>query len=439
MPDQGLAQLQHGGIGRDHVNGPLFGFKLLDQLLIVMLHGHEARVDPGVLHAHGHVGGAVTRDDHLLECAREIAELFKICVPDPGNVRPVGPAVVEAEHKHELVRDILQEGEKLIEARGVFRQHNLGSALTEGKILHAPEAAFEARHGGDRGLGRDPHLCHRGDGGDGVIDVVQCREIDLRQIALAIRADDDAAAVGALLRGIRDGVIRLCAPVAAFRAAEAAEVTVGDIVVLVLRLAADAVACVGQFALFPGGNGALVNPEEARLVVQIIRQRRCQRAVGVETERDGLRQGRQRRADIRKRMRHLTVAVELIAEEVQDNHDLGLELGEDLYGRSFVTLDDGIFLFAFAEKRGVHHEFRCNAGQKIRAGAVGKIVFSLSGKALLNHAGGGSLAVGAGDGDGFHAAREDRQQIRTDPERPLTGHGGTAAMYQAGKAAQQPA
>ena len=223
------------------------------------------------------------------------------------------------------------------------------------------------------------------------------------------------------------------------RAAEAAQVAVGDIVVFVLGLAADAVAGIRKLTLFPGGDRALVDAEEAIAVIAVLRQRGRQRAVGIEQDLRRLRNPGERLADVLQRVGHLAVAVKLVAEKVCDHHKTRYKLGEDAHRGGLVALDNGVFLFTLAKERRVHDELRRDAGHEVSARAVGKIAQAGVFKALVDHAGGRRLAVGAGDGDGLHPAGKDGEQVGADLECPASGHGGAAAVHQTRKAAKKSA
>ena len=65
--------------------------------------------------------------------------------------------------------------------------------------------------------------------------------------------------------------------------------------------------------------------------------------------------------------------------------------------------------------------------QQIRAGLVGEIFESRIGKRLLDHAGGGSLAVGAGHDRDLYAARQLTEDVLIDFQRQLARQIGAAA------------
>ena len=66
---------------------------------------------------------------------------------------------------------------------------------------------------------------------------------------------------------------------------------------------------------------------------------------------------------------------------------------------------------AFAGQRGMLCKYRDDAGQQVRARLVGEIFESRIGERLLDHAGGGGLAVRAGHDRDLYTARQLTQNI----------------------------
>ena len=72
-------------------------------------------------------------------------------------------------------------------------------------------------------------------------------------------------------------------------------------------------------------------------------------------------------------MRDLAVAVELVAEDVREDDDFGVDVFADELQRRLVRLDEGVGVFAAAGQRRMDGKFRRDAGQEVRAGFVGKV------------------------------------------------------------------
>ena len=153
--------------------------------------------------------------------------------------------------------------------------------------------------------------------------------------------------------------------VAALRAAEAAEMAVGDVIVLIFGLAVDAVRRVGQLV-----SGLLVNrdihAEPDDLVRHAVRKGSGERAVRVQAERC-IRHMRDTLADGVERVRNFAVAVKLVAEDVVDDQTFDRQVFARFAEGCLVTLDERVRVRAFAGQRGMLCKYRDNAGQQVRA------------------------------------------------------------------------
>ena len=196
---------------------------------------------------------------------------------------------------------------------------------------------------------------------------------------------------------------------------------IGDIVVDVFALAADAVRRVGEL-LDTGGVDRRVDAEENHRIFKIVVDRRAERIVRVQAERR-VRAVADANLDVFQRVRHLAVAVELVAEEVR-HHD-GLRVNQRMR------------IAALAEQGGVHGELGGHAAEQVCAGLVGKVRDSSVGPRLLDHTGGRGLAVGARDDHGRHVLCQLAQQIGTELQRDAPGEIRAAAAQQTDRDAGQ--
>ena len=159
--------------------------------------------------------------------------------------------------------------------------------------------------------------------------------------------------------------------IAALRTAEAAEMAVGAVVVLVLGLAVDAVHGVRKLV-----RGFLVNrhvdAEADDGVRDVVLRERGERAVRVQAERC-IRHMRDTLADGVERVRNFAVAVKLVAEDVVDDKALDRQVFARLAERRLVALDKRVGVGAAARKGGVLGEHGDDAGQQVRARLVGEI------------------------------------------------------------------
>ena len=256
----------------------------------------------------------------------------------------------------------------------------------------------------------------------------------MQKQAAAIEVHGHAAGICVLRGDFGNGVLHSGAGIAAVRAAKAAEMTVGAVIVGILRLAVDAVRRVGKFR----GVARLqrhVDSEKPCLVRHMLRDGRDERIICVQAQ-ERFRRMRDALDDVAQRMRDLAVAVELVAKDVRRDDDLGLEILQNGLGRGLVALDDRELLFAFAGERALHGKLRRDAGDEVRAGFVSQIALLLVDERLLDHARAGGLAVCAGDEDRAHALRERTEHGRTDLQRDPARHGGAAAPHEADQKAR---
>ena len=110
-------------------------------------------------------------------------------------------------------------------------------------------------------------------------------------------------------------------------ALKSAQMGVGDVVVVIFCLAADAVGSVRDLRLLPRGDGSLLQSVKDGSVGQIQCQGGGEGAVGIEAE-HRIRCTLNPEADILQRVGHLTVAVQLVAKEIGHQNHLRLQLGE---------------------------------------------------------------------------------------------------------------
>ena len=132
-------------------------------------------------------------------------------------------------------------------------------------------------------------------------------------------------------------------------------------------------------------------------------------------------------ADGVQRMRDLAVAVELVAEDVVDDKALDGKIFARPAECGLVALDERVGVGASARQGGVLGEYGDDAGQQVRARLVGEIPESCVSKRLLDHAGGGGLAVRAGHDRDLDAARQLAENVFVDLERKFARQVGAAA------------
>ena len=164
--------------------------------------------------------------------------------------------------------------------------------------------------------------------------------------------------------------------------------------------------------------------------------RRAERIVRVQAERR-VRAVADANLDVFQRVRHLAVAVELVAEEVRHHDGLRVDERGNRLERRLVRLDQCVRIAALAEQGGVHGELGGHAAEQVCAGLVGKVRNSSVSPRLLDHTRGRGLAVGARDEHGRHVLCQLAQQIRTELKRDAPRKVRAAAAEQTDRDAGQ--
>ena len=144
--------------------------------------------------------------------------------------------------------------------------------------------------------------------------------------------------------------------IAAVRAAVAAQVSVGHIVVDILVLAADAGRRVGEL-VDPVVVDGRIDAEEHHGILQRVMKRRAERVVRIHAECRvfGVFNAD---ADVLQRMRDLAIAVELVAEDVRHHDGLRVNKFRDGLERRLVGLNERVRIAALARQRRVHGKLR---------------------------------------------------------------------------------
>jgi hypothetical protein len=244
-PRQDVAQLEQGGICGQRVQRPRAvallerGVERAGQVAVDL----GRRSDVRVLQPQRHLLGAGSRTGDIRDPPRQQLE---VGVPDPGDVAAVGNAVVQ--RQPEVVRAVLedQRAQHLVGARRVLDQQDQHVAAVDRDSLDAPERAAEALEPGADVVERRAQLQPRSRRGEGVVDVVQARELQLDRRAARRRFDVHRRAGHAMqLHAPRDDLGLGPAP-AAVRAVVVAQVAHVDRVVDVGVATVAAVLRVGR-------------------------------------------------------------------------------------------------------------------------------------------------------------------------------------------------
>ena len=213
-------------------------------------------------------------------------------------------------------------------------------------------------------------------------------------------------------------------------ATEATQMGVGNIVVVILRLAADAMGCIGYFRFFTGGDSPFFDPVENGFVRQILCKGGSERTVRIQTE-QCIGSTLKADTDVFQRMSDFTVPIELITKKIGDEHNVRFELAENRSCCSFIAFDHSVLFPAFAGEGTVHHKLCHNSAHQVGAGAVDQIGNTFLLKGCFNHTGCGGFSVRPGYSDCFNIPCQKGKQVWTDFDSPPAGHGSSTPMQQA--------
>ena len=253
-------------------------------------------------------------------------------------------------------------------------------------------------------------LARRKEGGSNVVDHVQAvvarDDVRCRCVGIGSKVQVKAVATAGELNACHATDQRGTTPTAR-RTMIGAELAVLHIVVLQRRVALRAKTRVAN-AIGLGARGAVDAKGDAR-VGDACGDRGAQRIVGVIDERR-CRRKLQRVGDDVLGVVDLAVAVQLVAEQVEQHKVGRLELGQDAHRVELVALKDAYALAAGGSlkvaaclEQRAHH-----ARLHVVAGAVAYHGGAAGGNGIGDEVGGSGLAVGAGD---HHAAVDKAREV----------------------------
>ena len=348
--------------------------------------------------------------------SRRVGDALKVDVVDPRDIVAVGIVIVKEEGT-EPAAGSLNGLDLSVEAHGIFGQVGLDGAAGNIPATHATACGHV---GVERGLQvRRVHaqlVCGK-EGSGNVVNHVQAvvarGDVCGSRAGLSPKDQVKAVAVAAELHVCHATDQRGAGP-ATRGAMVSAELAVLHVVVLQRRIAlraktrvANAVGLGVGGAVDAKGNACVGNARGNRgteRVVGVVDERRCRRKL-------------QRMGDDVLGVVDLAVAVQLVAEQIEQHKVRRLELGQNTHRVELVALKDAHALAVAAaletaasfEQRTHHARFH------IVAGAVAHHGDTTGGDGVGDQVGGRGLAVGAGD---HHAAvdkvREVAQQLRVD-------------------------
>ena len=353
------AQLEHGGVGRQG-----------DEAALARCGGLVERAIQGGLD-----GDAVGRHARVLQAQRELrragaaagrtahtrCEDLEVGVPDPGDVLPVRGAVVEDAQQVVLAGVQGQRPQDLVGARRVLHEQERQLAVAEEQRLRPAERRLDLLQAGRDVRQRGAEGQREAGRGERVVDVVETGQRDADVDRPLRRAQRDVGAAGAVEDDPRRRDREIGSARVAVRAVVATEVTEVDGVVDVRGATPAAVLGVRRVrhAL---QRDAVVVDAEVQDAVAVTTEVGDERIVRVEHERGPREPGDDRGPPVGDRL-ELAVAVELVAEEVGQQHRPGTQLGDDAVEPELVDLEEALVALC------VHERGRHAAGH-VRPGAV---------------------------------------------------------------------
>ena len=334
-------------------------------------------IDPGVLHPHREVRRTGAAAGDAADASREQLE---VGVPDPRHVAAVGDVVVQ--HPQQVVAAGLegQRAQHLVRARRVLDEQDpqlprpgagggsvAGGRGGEGEALRPSEGrAHVGQPGGDR-LDGDPERARKGGRREGVVDVVEAGEVERHARLTGGRAKRELRRADAVQEDLAGGERRGRAALAATVAVVVAEVAEVHGVEHVGGPATAAVLGVGGVGHAGHRQRVVLHAEVQRLWV-VATEVGDQRVVGVQDRAGGT--GRQHLLPALGDPLELAVAVELVAEQVRQQHRPGGELTGDGGEPELVDLEQPELAGDAAAGVGSVEERRGHATGHVRAGVI---------------------------------------------------------------------
>ena len=192
-----------------------------------------------------------------------------------------------------------------------------------------------------------------------------------------------------------------------------------DVVIGVFGAAHDAVRRIGEVGDALGIDLA-AHAIEDDVVINFSGNRGDHRVIRVEAKRR-MRRVLDARHDVFERMRDLAIAIELVAKDVRDDENVGVDLLAYATQGTLVALDGGELVTWLARHARANRELGRYALDEVRATAVVERLLAHVLECLGDDMRGSRFSVGARDDDGAHAATKLVQIVWVDLESELAG------------------
>ncbi len=360
-------------------------------------------------------------------------EQLEVGVPDPGDVAAVGGAVVERDPEVESglggragLGLEAQRSQHLVRSRGVLDQQDRNRLGRHLDRLHAPEHGLDGLEARLGAFEPDAEAKRRSEGGEGVVDVVEARQRQLQAQGALRRRDRRGRAAHPVQLDLRRGDLRARPGRLAVVAVVVTEVPDEGALVDVGRAAAAAVLGIVGVLELGQSLGRVLDPEVgdagASSQLAVAAEIGDEGIVGVEHELQAAGTLRDHLGPFVGEMLELSVAVELVAKEVAEHDQPGIELFDHAWQPGLVDLEQALAAALFEQRRG-------HAPAHVRSGVVVDGPAPGSSQGRRDHPCRRRLAVGGADDrrPGRERAAEVRDRLGLHPQQKPAGQRRPAA------------
>ena len=292
------------------------------------------RLNAGVLQAHGQIMGARAPCEH--HRVRACGQLFEIDVPNPGNVAAVHRLVVHEEGHHLRARIHFHDLQVLVEARGVLRQVQQHLVPANIVMLQASVLGIERINHALQHLGGNTRLLARRIGRDEVVGRIGRGLGRMDGLAAGWPTSFHGHSVGSefyratRIDERRPGEIALLAVIVA-QLSVLAEAVLHHTTALLAHLG------IGHRVL--SKTHGLCQAERHAAVTDHIGNGGAKRVVAVIDE-HGIRRGRKRPGNALLDAIDFPATIQLVAEQVQQQHVGGAHRRQHARERQLIALDN---------------------------------------------------------------------------------------------------
>ena len=203
------------------------------------------------------------------------------------------------------------------------------------------------------------------------------------------------------------------------------------IVILIRRPAPDAVFGIGNVGILLLSNRCIQAVPDH--LVRHIQSKRCHQRIVCIQAKSRLRRLLNAHPDLLHRMHHFPVAVQLIPEQICHHNHLRTNQGNHLLQSPLIAFDYRVVCLRLSGPGGIAGDLRCDTGEKVGSGFVGKTFMSGGCQRMLQHSRCCGLSVGSRHHNDFHSGACHLQNIFRKYPCRLSGKCRAAASRHAKK------